>query len=166
MCVRGGRREEGFCPECWFQIGACVSTCPHFINVGENAKLIISTFKDIWVEYEWKFLKVPINWEKSSSGFLVFIYFSFDFIRSLWRVCAYGQERCQKVVEKYKCLICCCTWNLVSIIYIVRFSTRLCPVSLIMKSVFVIFGRKREEKNKTRNSSDAGTVWTKMIIKS
>lgn len=69
---------------------------------------------------------------KSTFNFHVFIYFGFVVMRNLWRVCAYGEDRCQKKVENYKCLICCCTWNPVSIIYIVRFSTCRCPVSLIL----------------------------------
>lgn len=69
---------------------------------------------------------------KSTFNFHVFIFFGFVVLRNLWRVCAYGEDRCQKKVENYKCLICCCTWNLVSIIYIVRFSTCRCPVSLIL----------------------------------
>lgn len=47
--------------------------------------------------------------KKSTFNFLVFIYFGFVVIRNLWRVCAYGEDRYQKEVEKYKCLICCCT---------------------------------------------------------
>lgn len=91
----------------------CVpQSCPRSSG-GKNAKLIISPFKDSfilrWVEYEKNFLKVPIYEEKSTFNFLVFIYFGFVVMRNLWRVCAYGEDRCQKGVENYKCLICCCT---------------------------------------------------------
>lgn len=41
--------------------------------------------------------------------FLVFIYLDLLLSENLWRVCAYGEHRCQKEDEKYKCLICCCT---------------------------------------------------------
>lgn len=129
-------------------------SCLHLFTVGgKNAKLIIQLFKNsftlngVWggISERCQFMR-----KKSTLKFLVFIYFSFIFIRNLWRVCAYGEDRYQKKVEKYKCLICCCTWNLVSIIYIVRFSTCPCPVSLITcLCVCVCFTEKVRKKEDT-----------------
>lgn len=145
MCVRGGRIKV--CPEYWSQTGVCAhQSCPRTLS-GKNAKLIIPPIKDSyflhWVEYERDFLKMPIYEDIKYFSFSCF-YLLWCWCWNLWRIWAYGEDRCQKEVEKYKCLICCCTWNLVSIIYIVRFSTCLCPVSLMVGAfMFVCFCQRK-----------------------
>lgn len=136
--VRGRRTD---CQGHWSQISVYASILPSFITVGgNNAKLIIQPLKkkkrrktkQIYSTLSWDLeahLKGASLWGQKYFYFSCFDLLSFHCYRQ--RVCSCGEHGSQKEVEKYlKCLICCCTWNLVSIIYIVRFSTVLCPVFL------------------------------------
>lgn len=146
--VRGRRTD---CQGHWSQISVYASILPSFITVGgNNAKLIIQPLKkkerrktkQIYSTLSWDLeahLKGASLWGQKYFYFSCFDLLSFHCYRQ--RVCSCGERGSQKEVEKYlKCLICCCTWNLVSIIYIVRFSTVLCPVFLqwLMCSITVI----------------------------
>lgn len=130
--VRGRRTD---CQGHWSQISVYASILPSFITVGgNNAKLIIQPLKKKEKKNETDLLHTELRLGGTSEGQKYFYFSCFDLLSFhcyRQRVCSCGEHGSQKEVEKYlKCLICCCTWNLVSIIYIVRFSTVLCPVFL------------------------------------